>query len=491
MSISKNKTYNIYNKTTDELLSEKVLGTDVRIVESALVEIGYKVVIKETAAGGSTGAGSIAVNMDAKKHSIKEFMKSFQAKIKNIASKPMYITVTEGFDMESVFSRLSSMEKAGSTKKTEGTTFGVEDDQGNLMKVTVRSDQAKAFEDEIAKYLADIKTGVVGMPPSKGATEVSIAELLFKLKDNFDIIDVDFPKIPTDVVYNADKASPAGQVDPNLVAAGGEGDLGDMDDGSMGDEFGAEGGEGEDPNAPLDLTDYKQSEEGGDEADIDLDNPEGMEGMDDESVEDFGEEPADQEGSILNQVIDMLKAQAEAATAEANARAEQARADQARYATQASQQAVKDQEESLRYELEMEQQKKAQKEADKMADMAKHKMSKAMGMREGLNEMDIGSEPSNMIQKERQAINAQFEILPDDDADAKMYKTKQRAEALRMLGSRYRIAVNRERYEAVLKAKGKQQQPQQNNPNPNPQPQQQQQGQQQTQQQGQQQQSRV
>lgn len=457
--VSKSKTYNIHDKASGDILAADVKKDDVEIVESTLIDIGYEVIVSETASAGSTGAGSIAVNMDnGKGKSLKDFMKTFNSRIKN-SFKPFTVKVTEGFDMESVFSRLSSMEKAGSQKKTEGTTFGVEDDEGNIMKVTVRSDQAEAFEAGIAQYLADIKLNVVGMPSPKGATEVSMAELLFKLKDTFDIIDVDFPKIPGDVIYNADKAT-------DKIP-----DTGMGDDMGMGD-LDMEGEQPDDLSQPLDLTDYKEpdQDEGGD---LDLD-AEMSELGDAEGVEDFPEDMEPSEDSILDKVIDMLKAQAAAETEKARAEAEKARADQARYTAMAQQAEIDNQEDALRYELEMEAEKKKEKEANKMMDMAKHKLSRAMGMREGderLNEY-MSSEPSNFIQKERQSIQQQFEILPDDDQDTKVYKTKQKQEALRILGARYRFARNQEAFERLQKikkaeaTKNQQKNPQQNQQQP-------------------------
>jgi len=472
---TKNKTYNIYNKETGEILSAKVDAKSVKIVEGALVDIGYDVVVKEEAAGGSTGAGSIAVNMGGKNgttpKSLKAFMQAFNAKVTNKFT-PYTIKIDENFDMESVFSRLSSMEKAGSTKKTEGTTFGIEDDNGNIMKVTVRSDQASDFEQEIATHLADIKTNVIGAPAPRGADEVSIAELLFKLKDRFDIIDVEFPKIPTDVIYNADKAS------YNAAT-----DTGALDD--MGDDLGGMDGAppADDPNAPLDLTDYKEPQEAGDdEMGLDME----MDGMDDsESVEEFPNDPeGSDEGSILNKVIDMLKAQAEAETEKAKADAEKARADQARYTAQASRAAVADQEEALRYEVEMEEAKRKEKDAARMADMAKHRISKVMGVREA-DEMAT----SSTVQRERQSIQREYQILPQDDDETKAYKMKQRAEAMREWASRLRQAQNRERFKAGRDLRAQQQQkqqqqnpqqqqqnPQQQNQNPNQNPNQQQNG---------------
>ena len=65
------------------------------------------------------------------------------------------------------------------------------------MKGTVRADQAKEFEETLAKELADGKTNKINGTSMK---DKSMAELLFDLRDQFEIVAVEFPEIPTDVV---------------------------------------------------------------------------------------------------------------------------------------------------------------------------------------------------------------------------------------------------------------------------------------------------
>lgn len=429
--------YKLVDKATGIILAEQVSNEELNDLKETYQDIGYEVDLVETAAGGSTSASSIAVNLsgDTKQpmQLMKSFMNNFNSKVKNRIQHKKYrdffIKIDEAFDIESVFSRLASMEKAGQPKRTEGTTFGIEDDNGNIMKVTVRADQAQEFEQEVARYLADIKMNVENLPASKTDKNISMAELLFNMKDKFDIIDVEFPKIPGDVIYNADKATY---------------NTGNMDMGAMG----AEGELEDNPMDPLDLTDFEepQSPEG-EMGDMDM----GMEDElgDAESVEDFPEETeGSDEGSILAKVIDMLKAQAESEVERAKAEAEKARAEQARYTAQATQFAMKDQEEQLRYELEMDEQKKREKEAKKMADMAKHRISKTLSVTSGISEADEGATPA-MVMRQRQMINARYAVEPTDTPEDRQFKAKQRAEAMREWTSRYRQALNKERYDRV------------------------------------------
>lgn len=431
--------YKLVDKATGIILAEQVSNEELNDLKETYQDIGYEVDLVETAAGGSTGASSIAVNLsgDTKQpmQLMKSFMNNFNSKVKNRIQhkhkkyRDFFIKIDEAFDMESVFSRLASMEKAGQSKRTEGTTFGIEDDNGNLMKVTVRADQAEEFEQEVARYLADIKTNVENLPASKTAKNISIAELLFNMKDKFDIIDVEFPKIPGDVIYNADKATYK---------------TGNMDIGAMGTE-----GKSEDnPMDPLDLTDFEepQSQKAA-PGDTDMGTKDEL--ADAESVEDFPEETeGSTEGSILAKVIDMLKAQAESEVERAKAEAEKARAEQARYTAQATQFAMKDQEEQLRYELEMEEQKKREKEAKKMAELAKHRISKTLSVTSGISEADEGATPA-MVMRQRQMINARYAVQPTDTPEDRQYKARQRAEAMREWTSRYRQALNKERYDRV------------------------------------------
>ena len=65
------------------------------------------------------------------------------------------------------------------------------------MKVTILDTEADDFESYISAYLSELKDF-----ENSGADldDISLAELLYKLKDLFDIRDVEFPNIPEDIV---------------------------------------------------------------------------------------------------------------------------------------------------------------------------------------------------------------------------------------------------------------------------------------------------
>lgn len=464
--------------------------------------------LNETAGGGAVGAGGVAVRTDGpgisgkQRRSLQDYLRKFQKRVVNrykfAPVTPFPIRLGEAFDLQDVLSRLRGIE-GKAVEPRDNVTYGVEDDEGNIMKITVRKDQAAEFEAVLAHELADIEAFSVTGDEGK---DVSMAELLFNLKDKFDIIDVEFPKIPTDVVYNADQATvqPASQMPANDQVT---------DDQTNGDAMGGDlgmGMDGEDELAPvangndrMNLDDISgdgiDDLEGGDVSGMGggMGGGEGEGGLDDlepegdaDGVEGFEEPPAD-EGSILDRVLDMLKAQAEAETAKANAEAEKYRADQAESSARAANATIAQQEELARMEADMEKQKDKEKQAKTLADIAKYRVQKASGMT--MNEGDEG-ETVAMVRKLMSQLPVRWQVLPTDDVATRKYKNTMMANQMRELQARMRSARTREIYAKEQRDKGQdpnqQQQNQQGNQQQNQQGNQQQQpnGQQGNQQQG-------
>lgn len=346
--------------------------------------------IKEEAAAGSVAAGNVATHPSplgtVKRRSLKNFMIDYSKKFTNTLKLKVVglykvsktneghlhvvassTPITEKFNLDSVFAQLKGFENANSVEPSEVTTYGVEDDKGNLMKVTVLNTQAEDFEAYISAYLSTLKDF-----DNQGIDleEISLAELLYKLKDLFDIRDVEFPNIPDDIVYNADEAS------DNVVEPSLETDLDpslDMPEDDMGMEGEGElGGEDEldlDVDADLDL----DAEEG----DLDMED----EFADDESVEDFEEMP--EEGgiqSLLTSLIDMLAKTAEKEKAQAEAEAEKARAEQAEWSAKAVDATLANKEELIAMQAQKDEQKRREKEAKKQADLATYRYKQSKGM---------------------------------------------------------------------------------------------------------------
>ena len=374
--------------------------------------------------------------------------------------------ISESFDMQDVMSRLSGLEADGRAGDAT-VSFGIEDDDGNLMKVTVRSDQSEEFEEALANELADAarRKEVTGEE-----TSISMAELLLKLNDQFDIVDASFPTIPTDGVYNADKIQYG-------VADTGQEELGNSldafpDDGmgsdpmaAGGDPMGAEGdpmagdGMGDDPMAG-----------GGDPMGAEGD-PMAGDGMgddpmaDDGSVEDFPADeltPEDPEQSVIVSILNMLKAEAETRKAEADARAEEARAKQAEFTAMASKNAVAQEEEVARMEAEIEARKAKEKDAKRISDLARYRVTTASGLGEGAKFsfgqfLDVKLEVDNLLEFEEfdtvQSLNRQrgtlrlkYAIQPEDNPNTVRYKREALMTASRELDAKIRHAAAAKRY---------------------------------------------
>jgi len=225
--------------------------------------------------------------------------------------------VESTFDQADVISKLKQSERANVTDE-ETTTFALEDEDGIIIKVTVRKDQAEDFEAALGMALA-----AKDEDEDNDNTGQEIAEVLFDMKDRFEIVDVDFPAIPEDEEEEGQTVE-------------GEGD--DLD---------IEG-------------------EGGDEEGDDMD----MEADDMDMEADTDEADA---GTALTQVIDMMKADAEAKKAEAEARTAEAKAEESRYAAQASVAKVKQEEQILDMESHNDRKKKENEEAKRLAQLAKYK----------------------------------------------------------------------------------------------------------------------
>lgn len=330
--------------------------------------------IEETAAGGSVSAHSIAVRTDGTQGdfpmqkrggSFLDFMSDFNSKLKNkvkmkpvSTKKPYSKKLDENTSLDQVFSKLGGIRNQGKMEDQNAQTYGVEDDDGNLMKITVKADQAEKFEVALAQELGELENYKMTGRGGYGR-EVSIAEVLYNLKQEFDIITVEFPEIPSDKVYNADKVS-----DPEDVAFGEEDFQNDGDDFSNEDEFNMD-----DMDAEGDLG--GEGDELGDLEGEEGDMPEDEEDLGVEFDEDEGEDDA---SSVLKNIIQMLTKQAEAQAAQAEAEAEKSRALQAEYSVMAAKEEMHKQQELAKMERELEEQKSKEKTAKDLADLAKYKL---------------------------------------------------------------------------------------------------------------------
>lgn len=244
------------------------------------------------------------------------------------------------FDASDVLSKISSAQNQ-ERLNDDTVAFGLEDDEGNLVKVYVKTDQAEEFENTLASMLAGVSDGEEG----ENANAKEIAEVMFELKDKFDIVDVEWPGVETDEEEEQEVADPA--------AAGGAP---------------AAGGA-----APA----------GGDMPAVGGDDLEGLEGEGGEGdLEGLGDEEGDMEAdddakSALQAVIDVMKADAEAKMADANAREAEARAKEAEYSAQGASQKVKREEQVYDMEAAEKEEKERKKEGEQQAKLARFQHTKA------------------------------------------------------------------------------------------------------------------
>ena len=316
--------------------------------------------LNETATGGVTSAHSVAaapgglfrggmVDRTTKRfNKVSRLPKdSFKSTIKNRNAWKWRIIGEmvqdeNTFDASDVMSKLDAAEKQ-SRLDQDTVPFGMEDEDGNIVKVYVRAEQADEFETALGAMLSgeDMEGD-----QDEETDAVEIAEVLFQLKDKFDIVDVEWPEIEGDVEEEQEMAGGA-EGAPGGEAGGlpgGEGEGG-------GEAGGLEGAEGEGGEGLEDL--------------------EGEEGEGDEMEAEGGAEGA------LQDVIDMLKADAEARKAEAEARAKEAEAKAAEAHAQAAASKVSQEEQVLDMEQFNKSKKEEENETKRLAQMTKYKHDQA------------------------------------------------------------------------------------------------------------------
>lgn len=338
-----------------------------------------KKLLRENAAGGATSSNSIA-NVPSplfkrkKKTMIRRItdegslvdggiITTSKVRKKTFTFKDALRTLSEDItgatdvDTADVVSKLDAAKKKSNIEK-DTKTFGLEDDKGNVVRVYVRSDQAEEFETALEQMLAGSDEN-----DDKQNTSMEIAEVLFKLKDKFDIVDVNWGEIPQDKEEEEQKVE------------GGEG----QEDG----EAGAEGKDGKEGELPDGMEQDAANAEAG-----------GAGGAGDES----GAQ------SALDKVIDMMKADADAKKAEAKAREAEARAKEAEYAARAASSKVKQEEEVLDMETHEKEQKDIEKEAKQLARLAKYRHQKA-GKASRMLHQHGGSQPHGEEEEEEQYVH--------------------------------------------------------------------------------------
>ncbi len=254
------------------------------------------------------------------------------------------------YDEADVISKLKTAERDGATKDNT-TAFALEDSEGNIVKVYVSADQANDFEKALSAELSG-----ADKDDDNRNSNIEIAEVLFNLRDKFDIVDVVYPKIPED--EETDMSVGQGGEEANGLDVGAEGEAGP---------------------AGADLSDDMTAG-----------------ATDDNSTA----------ASALTQVIDMMKADAEARKAEAQA-------DAAKYAAQAAESKIKQEEDILDMESYYDDKKKEKDEAKRLAQLAKYKH-------------DLSADEANDIDNLDTDIHDQedLESAPEEEEEVQVKKAK-------------------------------------------------------------------
>jgi len=305
--------------------------------------------LNEDAAGGSVGAGAIAgysmpLFSMASKSAIKKTRKP--KKKAGIGLQEAFTRLSEveqrehqdptmghpKFDQTEVIAKLKSLEKKDKIDRQNATTFGLEDDKGNIVRVTVQADQADEFENALGAYLAAEEEHEDRTP--------EVAEVLFRLRDRFSILDVAWPDVEEDAEESqavADQGQP-----------------------------------GVDPNAPP-----------GEQPPVDMGADAGM-----ETPAAGGETEVT---SLLTQVIDMMRADADARKAEAVARQKEAETKGFQAGERGSVARVKQEEENMDMEEYYKKKQEEKKESKQLAKLAQWKRETAGDQNAIPQEPELGS----------------------------------------------------------------------------------------------------
>lgn len=278
--------------------------------------MSFKAHLVASLAEDAVGAGSVASTAMPLFQQVVSRLPTAKP-VKKRANRVVEADDSDATTSAAVVSHLQSLEKRDQSETHRNVAvFGLEDEKGQIIKVSVQQDQAADFE----KALQAVRT----QHQDDRQPTMSIAEVLFQMKSQFNITDIDWPRVEEDEEQPSDVQN---------GEASGDGDQ----QSSLDDEDGISA------------------------ADTDMDG-----GADTGSAD---------AASILTQVIDMMKADAEARTADARAREAEARNRESEAAVAHSMNRIKQEEQMLDMETEEKARKAEEKEARRLAQLAKWKSS--------------------------------------------------------------------------------------------------------------------
>jgi hypothetical protein len=302
-----------------------------------------------TAAGDCAGSRGVLFGSPMKRKIDKpdtkvkrvKFNKAFKTE-SFLESALKKLLAEEEFNSLDVISKLQYAEK-NVERDTKSVAFGLEDKNGDVVKVYIETSQAHEFEIALQREL-------------KQEDQRDIAEILFELRNKFNIMHVTWPTVPEDE-----------EVDMKLQPKDGESKDGD-------------GLEGVDlPSEDGDSKDGKDGKSKDDELDLAMDPENG-------AADSSGSTDVDSLKGMMDKIIDMLKSDSEARQAESNAKAKEAQAREAEAAARIAHTKVKSEEEVLSAENFYKQQQTDKKESQKLGRLAAYRQ--AMAQKKYTNDFD-------------------------------------------------------------------------------------------------------
>lgn len=332
-------------------------------------------ILKEMAADGSTGAGDVAnargslfgggaVDIEKENRRKTRMLRRIgYVPVKDILKlnqSNTWAAIKESedtsFDTADVVSKLDAAEQRAKAD-TDTVTFGMEDDDGKIIKVSVRAEQADEFEQTLAMMLAGADDD-----DNNENTSTEIAEVLFNLKDKFQIINVEWPTIE-------------GDEEEEQEIEGDDSELQDDDSELQDDEMGPDDGE-------------------------------------------MVDDTEDDAKSALASVIDMMKADAEAKKAEAEAKTAAAEAEISKHAAAAAESKVSQEEQILDMEAHEKAKADAAKEAKTLAKLAKYRHETKTS-----DTADVsGSDFDVAAENEETSDQGEYETISKEDLAALLLK---------------------------------------------------------------------
>jgi len=149
--------------------------------------------LEEEAAAGAVSSGDVAVNQGTGFGLMREIGSKRPKGQKKQKILKIFKEEAETMVQNDVMSKIRKSEKDAEVKK-DLTGFALEDDDGKIMKVYVEREEASDFEEALNTELKKNQNDEFN--------HREIGEILFDLKKNFNIVNIEMDTIPEDEEEN-------------------------------------------------------------------------------------------------------------------------------------------------------------------------------------------------------------------------------------------------------------------------------------------------